>query len=251
MKLDYSKFAPVSDLETDLLKVHPKAKFIVGIDECGWGAIAGPITVGGCLMSVNSPQPLFGDSKKLSNKKMRMIIDHGMSFPPQEVTSLTYVAFAYAEYLSSEGGGAFQATPVEAWDKCFALLMDKLTSTLQPDAYFPVFRVKDAVSEDILVVIDGTRVSPRVQKTLEVAKIPYVLLPKADAQIRAVSQAAIHAKVSRDEYMTALHKMYPEYSFDKNKGYPTPEHLQALKEHKACFEHRRNIQVVRDNQKAE
>ena len=57
--------------------------------------------------------------------------------------------------------------------------------------------------------------------------------------------ASVLAKVSRDRIMLALHAEYPEYGFDRHKGYPTPAHLQALRRHGACPQHRRSFAPVR------
>jgi ribonuclease HII len=67
-----------------------------------------------------------------------------------------------------------------------------------------------------------------------------------DAKVRAISAASIIAKVHRDRLLTALHEEHPQYGFDGHKGYSTPEHLAALREHGACPHHRRSFAPVRD-----
>ena len=57
--------------------------------------------------------------------------------------------------------------------------------------------------------------------------------------------ASILAKVARDARMRELHVHYPQYGFDRHKGYPTPAHLQALRHHGACPQHRRSFAPVR------
>ncbi|MHA2068577.1 MAG: ribonuclease HII, partial [Candidatus Thorarchaeota archaeon] len=66
----------------------------------------------------------------------------------------------------------------------------------------------------------------------------------ADSLVPAVSAASIIAKVSRDEYMMALDELFPEWEFYKNKGYPTPEHTQTLKENGPTMVHRMNVSIV-------
>jgi ribonuclease HII len=87
--------------------------------------------------------------------------------------------------------------------------------------------------------------------------LPKELLCNAQAVIKGdsihpcIMAASILAKVSRDRYMQALHTSYPQYGFEQHKGYPTPSHLQALKEHGICPEHRRSyapVQAVVSNQ---
>ncbi len=238
MKFDITKFPLISDREVELLQEFPDTKFILGIDEVGWGAIAGPLALGGCIMSTKTTQPLFGDSKKLSEKTRKAIIAYGKALPPEEVTNLTYVALA-EDFPEGQ-------SLTYVWDMCASLLLDTLLAVFKPDAEYPVFR-EPVTRAEILVVVDGTRLSTPMATALQQAGMSYVLIPKADLLIRAVSRAAIQAKDMRDFYMTELVKYHPEYEFEKNKGYPTPQHLKLLKEHKACVDHRRNIQVVRDN----
>jgi len=66
-----------------------------------------------------------------------------------------------------------------------------------------------------------------------------------DAREPAIMAASILAKVSRDRHMVALHARYPNYGFDRHKGYPTPEHFAALERHGPCPEHRRTFSPVR------
>ena len=73
-----------------------------------------------------------------------------------------------------------------------------------------------------------------------------VAIVKGDAKVRAISAASILAKVQRDRLCLALHEQHPLYGFDVHKGYPTPLHLAALREHGACAQHRRSFAPVRD-----
>lgn len=66
-----------------------------------------------------------------------------------------------------------------------------------------------------------------------------------DAKVRAISAASIIAKVYRDRLCMQLHDEHPQYGFDSHKGYATPDHLAALREHGACAHHRRSFAPVR------
>ena len=70
---------------------------------------------------------------------------------------------------------------------------------------------------------------------------------KGDAKVKAISAASILAKVHRDRLCRELHLLHPQYGFDGHKGYPTPAHLAALKEHGACPQHRRSFAPVRES----
>jgi ribonuclease HII len=86
------------------------------------------------------------------------------------------------------------------------------------------------------VLVDG--------KSLPLLKMPVEGVVKGDAKVAAIAAASIVAKVFRDELLTELHGLHPAYGFAGHKGYPTPEHLAALREHGACTEHRRSFAPV-------
>jgi ribonuclease HII len=88
------------------------------------------------------------------------------------------------------------------------------------------------------VLVDGNR--------LPVLKVPAEAIVQGDAKVPAISAASILAKVHRDRLCMALHEAHPEYGFATHKGYPTREHLAALREHGPCPAHRRSFAPVRD-----
>ena len=87
------------------------------------------------------------------------------------------------------------------------------------------------------VLVDGNR--------LPVLSMPAQAIVKGDAKVAAIAAASIVAKVHRDALLAALHEQYPAYGFADHKGYPTPEHLAALRLHGACMAHRRSFAPVR------
>ena len=87
------------------------------------------------------------------------------------------------------------------------------------------------------MLVDGNR--------LPVLTMPAQAIVKGDAKVQAIAAASILAKVHRDRLCLDLHERYPQYGFAAHKGYPTAEHLQALRQHGACAEHRRSFAPVR------
>ncbi len=87
------------------------------------------------------------------------------------------------------------------------------------------------------VLVDGNR--------LPLLRVPADAIVKGDAKVAAISAASIVAKVHRDGLLAALHEQHPAYGFAVHKGYPTPEHLAALRVHGACAAHRRSFAPVR------
>jgi ribonuclease HII len=88
------------------------------------------------------------------------------------------------------------------------------------------------------VLVDGNR--------LPTLKIAAEAIVRGDAKVKAISAASILAKVHRDRLCQELHLLHPQYGFDGHKGYPTPAHLAALKEHGVCPHHRRSFAPVRE-----
>ena len=86
------------------------------------------------------------------------------------------------------------------------------------------------------VLVDGNRVPA--------LPCPSQAVVKGDGRVPAISAASILAKVARDREMHALHARYPQYGFDRHKGYPTAVHMAALEQHGALAEHRRSFGPV-------
>lgn len=166
-------------------------KAVCGVDEAGRGPLAGPV----CAAAVILPEGLLldgvNDSKKLTEKKREMLFD------VIKEQALSYsIAFATVEEIESLN--ILNAT---------MLAMKRAVEGLDIPADF--------------AYIDGNRV-PSLD-------IPSQYIIKGDALSMSVAAASILAKVSRDRLMLEYAKEYPEYSFEKHKGYGTKVHTDALK----------------------
>ena len=189
--------------------------YIVGMDEVGWGAIAGPVSAACAVFKVDWAHAKVKDSKRYSSETQRekafdLVVREAVYFAYREVTP--------EELIAVGPGGALQ--------QCFKLLAQNAV------AKYP----------DSLVILDGTNKI----KELEHAQM---CLAKADDIVPAVSAASIIAKVLRDRHMAALGKNFPEYDWARNKGYGTPDHVQAMERVGVSVHHRHNIQMVLDCEK--
>ena len=90
-----------------------------------------------------------------------------------------------------------------------------------------------------LLLIDGNRFRPYKQ-------VPYHCIIKGDGIFRSIAAASILAKTYRDDFMLGLDQHYPEYLWNKNKGYPTREHRKAIKEHGISPFHRKTFRLTDD-----
>lgn len=168
-------------------------KLICGVDEAGRGPLAGPVYAAAVILPRNLEIDGLNDSKKLSEKKREALYDE-----------ICQKAFCYgiarAELEEIEELNILQAT---------FLAMNRAISQL------------DIVPE--LALIDGNR-----NTGIEMASRCVI---KGDSKCADIAAASILAKVSRDRYMLEMAEKYPQYYFEKHKGYGTKLHYEAIREH--------------------
>ena len=192
-------------LEVDKLKFEKeeqaKGNFIIaGVDEVGRGPLAGPVCVAAVIMPLDDIIDGVDDSKKVSEKKRNLLFEQ-----------IKEKAVAYSIKMVSE----------EVIDKINILQATKLC---MKEAIESLPLRPDVVLIDAIDKLD-TDVNLRG-------------IIKGDALSYSIGCASILAKVTRDEYMVNLAKEYPEYGFEKHKGYGTKVHIEALKEYGPCVHHR-------------
>lgn len=181
---------------------------ICGVDEAGRGPLAGPVSAAAVILDDSRPIAGLADSKKLSEKQRDQLA------PLIRERALAW-AVAYAEVGEIDDLNILQAT-------LLAMRRAVLALPIQPQQ----------------VLVDGLY-CPQTG-------IPSQAIVKGDSKVAAISAASILAKTARDELMLQLHQRYPQYGFDGHKGYPTPSHLAALREHGVCDVHRRSFRPVRE-----
>ena len=186
---------------------------VAGVDEAGRGPLAGSVVAAAVILDDLQPVQGLGDSKALSPRRRERLFD--------EIRAKA-LAFCIAE------------ASVEEIDRLNILQATMLAMRRAVDG----LRLRPAK-----VLVDGNR--------LPVLKVPAEAIVKGDAKVAAISAASILAKVHRDRQCLALHEAHPEYGFALHKGYPTPEHLAALRRHGPCPQHRRSFGPVRDCQSSE
>lgn len=176
---------------------------ICGVDEAGRGPLAGPVCAAAVILPRNIEIPGLNDSKKLSEKKRESL------FELIKEKALTYgIAFATVEEI--EELNILNAT---------YLAMNRAIEKL------------DRVPE--LALIDGNRNTG--------INIESRCVVKGDARCADIAAASILAKVSRDRLMYEEAKKYPEYHFEKHKGYGTKLHYEAIREFGPCPIHRKSF----------
>ena len=197
-----------TDTEKDWLKYENQAKslgysFVCGVDEAGRGPLAGPVYAAAVILPDGVIPEGVNDSKKLSEKKRESLFDI------ITVEALDYsIAYATAEEIDDIN--ILQAT---------FLAMKRAISGLKTKADY--------------AMIDGNRMPP-----LDISGETIV---KGDANSASIAAASILAKVSRDRFMLKMAEKYPQYQFEKHKGYGTKLHYQMLDEYGPSEIHRQTF----------
>jgi ribonuclease HII len=178
-----------------------KGRFLIaGVDEVGRGPLAGPVCVACVMMPLDDIIEGVDDSKKISEKKREQLFEE-----------IKEKAICYSIQMVNE----------QTIDEINILEATKLAmkNAIEDMSVKPDVVLVDAISKlDTNVEIRG--------------------IIKGDALSYSIGCASILAKVTRDRLMCDLAKEYPEYGFEKHKGYGTKQHIEALKEYGPCVYHR-------------
>lgn len=185
----------------------PHARLVCGVDEAGRGPLAGAVFAACVVLNPRKPIRGLADSKQLSAQQRE-----SLAGKIRQDALAWSVASATVEEIDRLN--ILQASLL-AMRRCLEALHVRPTEVLVDGLYCP-----DCVWPSRAIV-------------------------RGDAKVPAISAASILAKCTRDAAMLELHLQRPEYGFDRHKGYPTPEHLDALKRFGASTFHRRSFAPVR------
>ena len=180
---------------------------VCGCDEAGAGPLAGPVYAAAVILPFGAELPGLNDSKKLTEKKREAL------FP---VIREQAVAWAVARVEAAE---IDETDILSARMKAMQLAIDQLT--LAPD----------------FALIDGNRDHGRSAAVTT----PHRMIVKGDSLSASIAAASILAKVSRDRYMKEIAAQYPQYEFDRHKGYGTKRHYELLRQYGPSPIHRRTF----------
>jgi ribonuclease HII len=181
---------------------------VAGVDEAGRGPLAGPVVAAAVILDDTKRIRGLNDSKLLVPAVRERLYD--------EIRAKALCcSIAEATVEEIDDLNILQAT---------LLAMRRAVEGL---------RLKPAK-----VLVDGNQL-PRM-------KIHAEAVIGGDATVKSISAASILAKVHRDRLCLQLHELHPQYGFHEHKGYSTPAHLAALKQHGACAIHRRSFAPVRE-----
>lgn len=188
--------------------LHKYSKFSIetGTDEAGRGCLAGPVTAAAVILQTYENE-LLNDSKQISEKRrdiLRPIIE--------------------ANAVS------FSVTHIEP------VIIDEI-NILNASILAMQESIKKLSLLPEYIIVDGNRFKP-------VLNIPYSCIIRGDSKYLSIAAASILAKTYRDEYMNLIHEEFPMYNWQKNKGYPTTEHREAIKKYGITQYHRKSFKLL-------
>jgi ribonuclease HII len=176
---------------------------VCGIDEAGRGPLAGPVCAAAVILPESANLPGLNDSKKLSPKKRDGLFELIMN-------EATAYGVGWADEAEIDRCNILQAT---------FMAMRRAVAKLE---------VKPQAA-----LVDGNR-DPKLE-------IPALCIVGGDGKSPSIAAASILAKVSRDRYMLELDSSYPQYKFEKHKGYPTQLHYEMILKYGMCPVHRKSF----------
>lgn len=193
-------------MQSSLMLDFSQYGWVAGVDEVGRGPLVGNVVAAAVILHPDKQIIGLADSKKLSEKKRDALYEEIME------KALSW-AVASASPVEIDQINILHASML-------AMKRAVMSLGIKPD----------------YVVIDGNRCP----------ELPYPseAIVKGDSKVAAISAASILAKVVRDREMYLLHEQYPEYAFNKHKGYPTAQHMVALKKYGPLPEYRKSFRPV-------
>ena len=181
-----------------------------GCDEAGRGPLAGPVVAAAVLLPDDYHNDMLNDSKQLSERQRNLL---------REEIEREATAWAVAVVDAPE--------------------IDRL-NILHAATHAMCLAVQQLAVKPDFLLIDGNRFYNETD-------IPYQCIVKGDAKYMPIAAASILAKTHRDEIMTRLHNQYPQYGWDRNKGYPTAGHYSAIEHYGVTPYHRHSFTLYKQH----
>ncbi len=195
-----------------LLAFYQEGLIEAGCDEAGRGCLAGPVVAAAVILPAGFDYGILNDSKKLSEKQrkeLRPLIENG--------------AMAWAVEMVSNK----EIDKINILNASF-MAMNRAVQKLkvQPEH----------------LLIDGNRFRPQTQ-------IPFTCMVKGDGRFYSIAAASVLAKTWRDAFMEKIHKEYSQFNWDRNKGYPTLKHREAIARYGVTKYHRLSFRLLNEQLK--
>jgi len=190
-----------------LLPFHQTDLLEAGCDEAGRGCLAGSVFAAAVILPPDFYHPWLNDSKQVSEKQRDTL---------REIIEKESLAWAVAEVSAEE--------------------IDRIN--ILKSSLLAMHRALDQlIIRPQFILVDGNKFHPY-------PATPHLCVVKGDGKYASIAAASVLAKTHRDEAMLRLHQEYPHYKWQKNKGYPTEAHREAIRQHGISPWHRRSFQLL-------
>ena len=189
-----------------LINSFTNKKFECGTDEAGRGCLAGPVTAAAVVLPLKYENKFLNDSKKLSHKKR---------IKQKDIIENESICFGVANVSPKQ--------------------IDKIN--ILNASILAMHNSIEKLKNVSFILVDGNRFKP-------FKSIPFKTVVKGDSKYLNIAAASILAKTYRDEYMNKIHEEFPMYNWNKNKGYPTKEHRDAIKKYGPSKYHRISFKLL-------
>ena len=190
-----------------MLKMFDLPCSVAGTDEAGRGCLAGPVTAAAVILPKNFKSTLLNDSKQTREGDRNKL---------KEIIINEAISYSIEHVYMKE--------------------IDKL-NILNASILAMHRAIENLDCDPEYIIVDGNKFKP-------FRNIPHECIIKGDAKFFSIAAASILAKTARDEFMKKIHLEFPEYNWNKNKGYPTKEHRQAIREHGSTPYHRKSFKLL-------
>jgi ribonuclease HII len=184
-----------------------KGRIEAGCDEAGRGCLAGPVTAAAVILPEDFHNDLLNDSKQLTERQRDIL---------RPIIEREAIAWAVAFVSPQE---IDEINILKASFTAMHRAIDQLK--VRPEA----------------LLIDGNRF-------IKYQDMPHTCIVKGDGKMMSIAAASVLAKTHRDEYMYRIAKDFPQYAWEKNKGYPTPAHREAIEKYGTTPHHRMTFQLL-------
>ncbi len=210
----------------EVLENHFSGQVLIGVDEAGRGPMAGPVVAGAVILKGNGIPHLLNDSKKLSEKQREKIFEE------------------LPNYCSAYSIGEASAQEIDEIGILNATFLAMRRAILNIANIADVVGADPCVCPSSKMLINGKKIL--VDGNLYIREIDQDLqmpIIKGDGRVACIAAASIFAKVHRDNLMRKYAKEFPQYGFEKHKGYGTKAHLEAIEKFGLCEIHRKSFRI--------
>lgn len=185
-----------------------------GTDEAGRGCLAGPVTAAAVILKPDFKNSILNDSKQISEKKRDIL---------RPVIENEALCFSFSHIYPD--------------------VIDEI-NILNASILAMHNSIKTLKNTPEFIIVDGNKFKP-------FKEIPHETIIKGDGKFLSIAAASVLAKTYRDEYMNKIHEEFPMYNWKKNKGYPTKEHREAIKQFGITKYHRKSFRLLPEQLKLE